>query len=168
MGMPPKLWSRPPGTPTAPPSTPPCYNDTFKWYHQEGMSSEKSEVEDIEEVYHPKWRKSASEMKNLINTVKRPPGQRSHLKKGSPPTWRVFSKDNAISTQTACQCLPIELYDSHWFDGPTRSERVKLKASLKPFEFIYSFIGATEDLEGEITDNEGQGGDGEESESEGD
>lgn len=64
--------------------------------------------------------------------------------------------------------MPIELYDSRWFDGLTRSERVKLKVSSKPFEFIYSFIGATEDLEGEITDDEGQGSDGEESESKSD
>jgi len=146
--------------------------DTLKWYGQEGMSSEESEVEDIEEVYRPKhlpWRrKSASEMMDLIDTVRRHPGQRSHSKKGRPPTKRVRSKNNATSTRPACQGLPIELYDSRWFDGLTRSERAKLKASSKPFEFVYSFIGATEDLEGETIDDEEQGGDGKESESEGD
>ena len=66
------------------------------------MSSEESEVEDIEEVYHPKYlpwrRKSASEMMDLINRVRRLPGQRSHSKKGRPPTKRVHNKNNAIST----------------------------------------------------------------------
>lgn len=66
------------------------------------MSSEESEVEDIEEVYHPKYlpwrRKSASEMMDLIDRVRRLPGQRSHTKKGRPPTKRVHNKDNAIST----------------------------------------------------------------------
>ena len=138
----------------------------LEWYGQDGMHSE-SEVEDIEEIYCPKFlpwrRKSASEMMDLIDKVRRLPGQRSHSKKGRLPTKRCCGEGNATSTWPACQGLPIELYDSHWFDGLMRSERSKLKVSSEPFEFIHSFIGATKDLEGEAMDKRNKGSDENES-----
>ena len=100
---------------------------------------------------------------DLIDKVRRLPGQKSHSKKGRPPTKRVRGEGNAISTRPACQGLPIELYESRWFDGLTRSERSKLKASSEPFEFVYSFIGGAEDLEGEVMDEGDAGGDENES-----
>ena len=131
---------------------------TLEWYGQDGMSSEELEVEDIEEIYCPKflpwWRKSALEMMDHIDKLRRLPGQRSHSKKGRPLTKRFHGEGNATSMWAACQGLPIELYDLRWFDGLTRSERSKLKVSSEPFEFIHSFIGAAEDLEDEVMDKQ--------------
>ena len=69
--------------------------ETLQWYDQEGISSEESEVEDLEEIYHPPWRrKSVLDMMDLINRVRRFLGQKSHLKKGKPPTCRICNKGN--------------------------------------------------------------------------
>ena len=134
--------------------------ETLQWYGQEGMSSEESEVEDLEEIYRPKhlpWRrKSASEMMDLIDRVRRLPGQKSHSKKGRPATRRIRSESNGVSSQAACQGLPVDLYDADWFDGLMRSERKTLKASKESFKSINSFVGIAEDLEGETMDEDEQ------------
>ena len=111
-------------------------HEMLQWYGQEGMNSEESEVEDLEEIYCPKhlpWRrKSASEMMDLIDRVRGLLGQKSHSKKGRPPTRRIRNKSNGVSSQAACKGLPADLYDADWFDGLMRSERKALKALGKP------------------------------------
>ena len=138
----------------------------LQWYGQEGMSSKESEVEDLEEIYCPKhlpWRrKSVLEMMDFINGVRRLLGQKSHLKKREPPTCRIHNKSNVVSSQAACKGLPIDLYDADWFDGLMRSERKTVKVSNETFKFVLSFVGITEDLEGD----EEMGGSNEEYESE--
>ena len=83
--------------------------ETLQWYGQEGMSSEESEVEDLEEIYRPKhlpWRrKSAWEMMDLIDRVRGLPGQKSHSKKGRPPKRRIRDKSNGVSSRAACKGL---------------------------------------------------------------
>ena len=144
--------------------------ETLQWYGQEGMSSEESEVEDLEEIYCPKhlpWRrKSASEMMDLIDRVRGLPGQKSHSKKGRPPKRRIRDKSNGVSSRAACKGLPADLYDADWFDGLMRSERKALKASRETFKFVNSFVGIAEDLEGETMDDEKMRGSHEEYESE--
>ena len=107
----------------------------------------------MEEIYRPKhlpWRrKSASEMMDLIDRVRRLPGQKSHSKKGKPPTRRIRNESNGVSSRAACKGLPVDLYDADWFDGLMRSERKALKASKETFKFVSSFVGIAEDLEGD-------------------
>ena len=52
--------------------------------------------------------------------------------------------------------MPIDLYDADWFDGLMRLERKTLKASKESFKFVNSFVGITEDLEGEMMDEDEQ------------
>ena len=132
--------------------------EMLQWYGQESMSSEESEVEDLEEFYHPKhlpWRrKSASEMMDLIDRVRGLLGQKSHCKKRRLPTCRIHDKSNGVSSRAACKGLPADLYNADWFDGLMRSERKALKASRETFKFINSFVGIAEDLESETMDDE--------------
>ena len=98
----------------------------LQWYGQEGISSEESEAEDFEEIYCPKhlpWRReSVSEMMDLIDRVRRLPGQKSHSKKGKLPMCRIHNKSNGVSSQAACKGLPVDLYDADWWVNEVRKE----------------------------------------------
>ena len=124
------------------------------------MSSEESEVEDLEEIYHPRrlpWRrKSTLVMMDLSNRVRRLLGHKSHSKKGRLPMCRIHSESNGVSSQAACQGLPVDLYNADRFYGLMRLERKTLKASKESFKFVNSHVGITEDLEGKMMDEDEQ------------
>ena len=145
-------------------------HEMLQWYGQEGMNSEESEVEDLEEIYCPKhlpWRrKSASEMMDLIDRVRGLLGQKSHSKKGRPPTRRIRNKSNGVSSQAACKGLPCRSLRCRlvWWVNEVGKESPQ--SVRETFKFINSFVGIAEDLEGETMDDEEMRGSHKEYESE--
>ena len=115
--------------------------DTLEWYGREGMSSDESKVEDdIEEIYRPKllpWRRrEADAYMDILDRTRKLPGQRSHSKKGRPPTKRIRrGEKTVVSTRDPVVGLPAALYHRQWMDGLTTTERRRLRASLSPFKW---------------------------------
>lgn len=113
--------------------------ETLEWYGQEGMSSDDSDVEDIEEIYRPKvlpWRhKLADSYMDLLDRTRKAPGQQSHSRKGRPPTKRIRDgEETQKSDRKPVEGLPVHLYRRSWLDSLTPTDRKALMPSLSQFQ----------------------------------
>ena len=103
------------------------------------MSLDDSAVEGNEEIYQPKmlpWcQREADGYMDILDKTRRVAGQQSHEKKGRPPTRQIrCGKKNTVSTRKLIKGLPIGLYDRHWLDGLTTTDRQNLSVSTSNFK----------------------------------
>ena len=103
------------------------------------MSLDDSAVEGNEEIYQPKmlpWhQREADGYMDILDKTWRVAGQQSHEKKGRPPTRRIHhGEKNTVSTWKPIKGLPIGLYNRHWLDGLTTTDRRNLFVSTSNFK----------------------------------
>lgn len=108
------------------------------WLGQEGMSSDESDVEGLEEIYRTKilyWRHSEIDhYMDILDSQRKLPNNGIFTKKGKKRTKRVRSSEAAISDRKPVKGMPVGLYDRTWFNGLKTSERTALKASTDTFK----------------------------------
>ena len=72
---------------------------------------------------------------DILDKTQRVAGQQSHEKKARPPTRRIrHGEKNTVSTQKPIKGLPIRLYNRHWLDGLTTTDRQNLSVSTSNFK----------------------------------
>lgn len=116
---------------------------TVGWLGQEGMSSDESDVEGLEEVYHIKtlpWRRpEVVRYMDILDRERKLPNQAIFSRKGRKPSKRVRSAKVLLSDRNAVNGLPVDLYDREWYDGLTTRERRALKPATEPYKWLNIF-----------------------------
>ena len=125
------------------------YNDAKQWrrilqtlksYGPDGMSSDDSDVEGLDEVFRVNtlyWRRAeATAYMDILDNERKARNQSVYSKSGSKPARRIRSENPKVSDRWAVTGLPIALYNRTWFDGLKTMERRALQVDSTPLKWI--------------------------------
>ena len=125
------------------------YNDAKQWrrilqtlksYGPDGMSSDDSDVEGLDEVFRVNTlygrRAEATAYMDILDNERKARNQSEYSKSGSKPARRVRSENPKVSDRRAVTGLPIALYNRTWFDGLKTMERRALQVDSTPLKWI--------------------------------
>ena len=91
--------------------------DLFNKLGADGMSSEDTEIEDLQTVYRPRilpWRRNIDDWLALIDKERRKSNQTVYSSAGHAPRKRIRASTNQVSAREPPAGLPKSLYDPQW------------------------------------------------------